>query len=79
MQKNGKRRHIADIFCVVQMLLRMAVNETMCSTFEVKYGKSTSTRTTAIGHLGYLNRSRDFAHAQELIRLLTQGRHYFRR
>jgi len=40
--------------CAVQMLLRMAVNETMCSTFEVKYGKSTSTRTTAIGHLGYL-------------------------
>ena len=26
-----------------------------------------------------LNRSRDFAHAQNLIRFLTQGVHYFRR
>jgi len=31
----------------VQMLLTMAANATKCSTFEVQYGKSTSTRTTA--------------------------------
>ena len=37
--------------CVVQMLLKMAVNATKCSTFKVQYGKSTSTRTTAIRHL----------------------------
>jgi len=37
--------------CAVQMLLKMAVNATICSTFEVQYGKSTSTRTTAIRHL----------------------------
>jgi len=36
------------------MLLKMAVNATICSTFEVQYGISTSSRTTAIGHLGYL-------------------------
>ena len=40
--------------CLVQMLLKMAVNATICSTFEVQYGKSTSARTTAVGHLGYL-------------------------
>jgi len=40
--------------CAVQMLLKIAVNATICSTFEVQSGKSTSTRTTAIGHLGYL-------------------------
>ena len=33
---------------------KMAANATICSTFEVQYGKSTSVRTTAIGHLGYL-------------------------
>ena len=32
--------------CAVQMLLKMAVNATICSTFEVQYGKSTSIRTT---------------------------------
>jgi len=37
--------------CAVQMLLKMVVNATICSTFEVQYGKSTSTRTTAIRHL----------------------------
>ena len=46
------------------MLPKMAANATICSTFEVQYGTSTSSRMTAIGHLGYLkNRSRDFAHA----------------
>jgi len=35
-------------------LLKMAVNAAIYSTFEVQYGKSTSARTTAIGHLGYL-------------------------
>jgi len=40
--------------CAVQMLLKMAANETMCSTFAVQYGKSTSTKTTAIRHLGHL-------------------------
>jgi len=38
------------IHCPVQMLLLMAANATKCSTFEVQYGKSTSTRTTAIRH-----------------------------
>jgi len=37
--------------CAVQILLKMAVNETICSTFEVQYCKSTSPRTTAIRHL----------------------------
>jgi len=36
--------------CAVQMLLKMAVNATICSTFEVRYGKSASARTTAIRH-----------------------------
>jgi len=40
--------------CAVQMLLKMAVNATVCSAFEVQYGKSTSSRTTAIGHLRQL-------------------------
>ena len=40
--------------CAVQMLLKMAVNETICSTFEVQYCKSTSPRTTAIRHLLHL-------------------------
>jgi len=36
--------------CAVQMLLTVAGSATKCSTFEVQYGKSTSTRTTAIRH-----------------------------
>jgi len=50
------RKFINNRFCAcaVQMLLKMAVNVTICSTFEVQYGKSTSSRTTAIEHLGYL-------------------------
>jgi len=32
----------------------MAVNESICSTFEVQYGKWTSARTTAIRHLRHL-------------------------
>jgi len=40
--------------CAVQMLLKMAAKETICSTFEVQYCKSTSTRTTAIRHVGHL-------------------------
>ena len=53
---NLHRKFINKRFCAcaVQMLLKMAVNAAICSTFEVQYGKSTSARTTAIGHLGYL-------------------------
>jgi len=53
---NLQRKLISNRFCAyaVQMLLKMAVNATICSTFEVQYGKSMSARTTAIGHLGYL-------------------------
>ena len=36
--------------CAVQMLLNMTVNATIYSTFKVNYGKSSSTRTTAIRH-----------------------------
>jgi len=70
------RKFINNRFCAyaVQMLLKMAVNATICSPFKAQCGKSTSSRTTAIEHLGHLKRSRDFAHAQKLIRLLTQGR-----
>ena len=32
--------------CAVQMLLKMAVNVTVCSTFKAQYGKSTSSRKT---------------------------------
>jgi len=35
------------------MLLKLAVNENICSTFEVQYDKSTST-STAITHVGGL-------------------------
>ena len=50
------RKFINDRFCAcaVQMLLKMAVKETTCSTFDLQYDKSTSTRTTAIRHLGHL-------------------------
>jgi len=76
---NLYRKFINNCFCAcaVQMLLKMAVNETICSTFEVQYCKSTSTRMTAIRHLGTFNRSRYFAHAQNLVRVLTQGRALF--
>jgi len=49
---NLHRKFINDRFCAcaVQMLQKMAVNATKCSTFEVQYGKLTSTRTTAIRH-----------------------------
>ena len=49
---NLHRKCINNRFCAcaVQMLLKMAVSETKCSTFEVQYGKSTSTRTTAMRH-----------------------------
>ena len=49
---NLHREFINNRFCActVQMLLKMAVNATICSTFEVQYGKSTSTRTTAVRH-----------------------------
>ena len=36
--------------CAVHILLTIAANATKCLTFEVQYGKSTSTRTTAIRH-----------------------------
>jgi len=47
---NLHRKIIYNRFCAcaVQMLVKMAVNAPICSTFEVQYGKSTSTRTTAI-------------------------------
>jgi len=53
---NLHRKFINNHFCehTVHMLLKMAVNATTCWTFEVQYGKSTLTRTTAIGHIGYL-------------------------
>jgi len=35
------------------MLLKLAVSASICSTFEVQYGESTSTRTTAIRPLGH--------------------------
>ena len=75
--QNLHRKFINNRFCActVHMLLKMAVNATICSTFKALYGKSTSSRTTAIGHL--VNRSHDFAHAQKLICLLTQGRALF--
>ena len=49
---NLHRKFINNRFCAcaVQMLLTVAGNATKCSTFEVQYGKSTSTRTTAIRH-----------------------------
>jgi len=51
-----------------KMLLKMAASAIKCSTFEVQYGKSTSTRTTAIKYFGDIfNRSCDFAHAHKLI------------
>jgi len=40
--------------CAVQMLLKMVVNATICSTSEVQYGKLTSSRTSAIKLLGYV-------------------------
>jgi len=45
-------RYINNRFCAcaVQILLTVAANATKCSTFEVRYDKSTSTRTTAIRH-----------------------------
>jgi len=49
---NLQRKFINNRFCAcaVQMLLKMAVNATKCSTFEVQCRKLTSTRTTAIRH-----------------------------
>ena len=49
---NLHRKLINNSFCAcaLQMLLEVAGNATKCSTFEVQYGKSTSTRTTAITH-----------------------------
>ena len=53
--QNLHRKFINNRFCAcaVQMLLTMAANATKCSTFKAQYGKSTSSGTTAIGHLGY--------------------------
>ena len=53
---NLHRKFINNRFCAcaVQMLLKMVVNAAICSTFEVQYGKSTSVRTTAIGHLDHV-------------------------
>ena len=55
---NLRRKFIVNRFCAcaVQILLKIAVNATIFSTFELQYGKSTSTRTTAIRHfiLGHL-------------------------
>ena len=57
--------------CAVQVLLTVAANATKCLTLEVQYGKSTSTRTTAIRHF----RATDHvirACAQTHLRLLSQ-------
>jgi len=53
---NLHRKFINNRFCAcaVQMLLKMARNATICSTFEVQYGIPTSTRTTETRHLGQL-------------------------
>ena len=53
---NLHRKFINNRFCAcaVQMLLKIAVSANICSTSEVQYGKSTSTRTTAVRHLGHL-------------------------
>jgi len=53
---NLQRKCIDNRVCAyaVQMLLTIAANATKCSPFEVQYGKSTSTRTTAVRHLGQL-------------------------
>ena len=42
--QNLRRKFINNRFCAtaVQMLLKMAVNATICSTFKAQYGKSTS-------------------------------------
>ena len=76
---NLHRKFINNRFCAcaVQMLLKMAENAVICSTCEVQYGKSTSARTIAIEIQGTFSRSRDFAHAHKLIRLLAQGRALF--
>jgi len=37
----------------LKVLLKMAVNATKCSTFEVHYDNSTSLRTTAVRYLGH--------------------------
>ena len=44
------KRRMSFCACAVQMLLTVARNGTKCSTFEVQYGKLTSTRMTAIRH-----------------------------
>jgi len=49
---NLHRKFINNRFCAcaVQVLQTVVGNATKCSTFEVQYGKSMSTRTTAIRH-----------------------------
>ena len=58
--------------CAVQMLLKMAVNATICSTFKVQYGKSTSSRTTAITHIGHLKQITWLRECAETHKLLTR-------
>ena len=73
------RKFINYRFCAyaVQMLLKMAVNETICSTFEVQYSKSTSARTTAIRHLGHLKQITWFRACAESYTSFNTGRALF--
>ena len=59
--------------CAVQMLLKMVVNETIRSTFEVQYCKSTSTRTSAIRHLGHLKQITWFRACAETHTFFNKG------
>ena len=84
---NLHRKFINNRFCAcaVQMLLKMAVNGhfdhfengRICSTFQVQYGKSTSTRTTAIRHLGYLKQITWFRACAESHTFFNTGRALF--
>jgi len=64
---NLHRKFINNRFCAcaIQILLKMAVSVTICSTFEVQYGKSTSLRKITVPYdiFGTVVRSCDIAHA----------------
>jgi len=59
------------------MLPKMAVNASICSTFEVQYGKSTSARTTALRHLGHLKQITLFRACAETHKSFNTGRALF--
>ena len=48
-------------------------NATICSTFEVQYGKSMSMRTTAIRHLGHLQHITGFRACTETHTSFNRG------